>query len=124
MVDEAAVDKIIAGLKSERKTRKPLIEPLPDPDKLARLPRPDGLDHARAADFDVRAIAWMWPGRFAIGKLGLIGGMPDMGKGVISAFIAAAVTASVDLPCGEGKTPQGNVLWFTGRTPCARWCAR
>ncbi len=62
MVDEAAVDKIIAGLKSERKTRKPLIEPLPDPDKFARLPRPDGLDHARAADFDVRAIAWMWPG--------------------------------------------------------------
>ena len=54
MVDEAAVDKIIAGLKSERKTRKPLIEPLPDPDKLARLPRPDGLDHARGRHYGIR----------------------------------------------------------------------
>jgi putative DNA primase/helicase len=75
--------------------------------------RPDGLEHVSAASFKARSIAWMWPGRFAIGKLGLIGGMPDMGKGLISAFIATAVTAGVDLPCGEGKTPQGDVLWFT-----------
>ena len=79
----------------------------------AELLRPDGLEYTSAADFDVRSIAWMWPGRFAVGKLGLIGGMPDMGKGLISAFLAAAVTARVDLPCGEGKTPHGNVLWFT-----------
>jgi putative DNA primase/helicase len=31
----------------------------------------------------------------------------------LGAFIAAAVTASVDLPCNEGKTPQGNVIWFS-----------
>jgi hypothetical protein len=82
-------------------------------DSIAHPPAPDGLEHATAADFDARSITWMWPGRFAIGKLGLIGGMPDMGKGLISAFISAAVTADVDLPCGEGKTPQGNVIWFT-----------
>jgi hypothetical protein len=116
MADEA-VNEILARLKSKREAKEhkpngPTIEVVSD--NITRLPRPDGLDHTTAADFDVRSITWMWPGRFAIGKLGLIGGMPDMGKGLISAFIAAAVTASVDLPCGEGKTPQGHVLWFTG----------
>jgi AAA domain len=111
MADEA-VDEILARIKAEKHGSKaPAIEVVSD--KIAHLPRPDGLEHTTAADFDVRSITWMWPGRFAIGKLGLIGGMPDMGKGLISAFIAAAVTASIDLPCGEGKTPQGHVLWFT-----------
>jgi hypothetical protein len=57
-------------------------------------------------------VDWLWPGRFARGKFGLIAGMPDMGKGQIAAFLAAAVTAAVELPCSEGKTPQGNVIWF------------
>jgi putative DNA primase/helicase len=111
MADEA-VDEILARIKAEKHGSKaPAVEVVSD--NITHLPQPDGLDHTTAADFDVRSITWMWPGRFAIGKLGLIGGMPDMGKGLISAFIAAAVTASVDLPCGEGKTPQGHVLWFT-----------
>jgi AAA domain-containing protein len=38
--------------------------------------------------------------------------MPDMGKGQIAAFITAAVTAAVDLPCDEGSAPQGNVIWL------------
>jgi putative DNA primase/helicase len=35
-----------------------------------------------------------------------------MGKGQIAAFIAAAATAGVLLPCDEGTMPQGNVIWF------------
>jgi hypothetical protein len=108
MADEA-VDEILARVKANRGI--PKHEPIEA--IVKRLPRPDGLEHTSAADFDVRSITWMWPGRFAIGKLGLIGGMPDMGKGLVGAFIAAAVTASVDLPCNEGKTPQGNVIWFS-----------
>jgi putative DNA primase/helicase len=38
--------------------------------------------------------------------------MPDMGKGQIAAFLAAAVTNAIDLPCKEGKAPQGKVVWF------------
>jgi hypothetical protein len=99
------VDAELARMKEKRRRRETT-------DNVTSLPQPDGLDYASASDFDVRSITWMWPDRFAIGKLGLIGGMPDMGKGLISAFIAAAVTTSIDLPCGEGKTPRGNVLWF------------
>src|SRR5262249_13953764 len=66
-----------------------------------------------AADLEMCGVEWLWPGRFALGKIGLIAGLPDMGKGQIAAFIAAAVTNNVDLPCDEGKvTRQGNVIWF------------
>jgi len=35
-----------------------------------------------------------------------------MGKGQIAAFIVAAVTAAIELPCEEGNATQGNVIWF------------
>jgi AAA domain len=65
-----------------------------------------------AANLKMCGVDWLWPGRFARGKFGLIAGLPDMGKGQIAAFIAAAVTARVELPCGEGNARQGNVIWF------------
>src|SRR5262249_29986420 len=67
----------------------------------------DDLRIAAATNLEMCGIEWLWPGRFALGRFGLIAGMPDMGKGQISAFLAAAVTAMIELPCGEGVTPQG-----------------
>jgi hypothetical protein len=71
-----------------------------------------GLDTTTAADLGMEGIEWLWPGRFARGKIGLIAGLPDYGKGQIACFLAAAVTAGVKLPCDEGSTPRGNVIWF------------
>ena len=65
-----------------------------------------------ASDLEMIGVEWLWSGRFARGKFGLIAGLPDMGKGQIAAFLAAAVTAGVELPCGEGHMPQGNVIWL------------
>jgi hypothetical protein len=72
----------------------------------------DDLVATDVADLEMRGVEWLWPDRFALGKIGLIGGMPDMGKGQIAAFFVAAVTNYIELPCGEGRTPQGSVLWF------------
>jgi putative DNA primase/helicase len=72
----------------------------------------DDLVIAMAADLEMCGVDWLWPGRFARGKFGLVAGLPDMGKGQIAAFIAAAVTAAIALPCEEGSAPQGNVIWF------------
>jgi hypothetical protein len=72
----------------------------------------DKLVIATAADLEMCGVDWLWPGRFARGKFGLVAGLPDMGKGQIAAFIAAAVTAAIALPCDEGSAPQGNVIWF------------
>ena len=65
-----------------------------------------------ASDLEMCGVDWLWPSRFALGKIGLVAGLPDYGKGQIAAFLAAAVTAAIELPCEEGATPQGNVIWF------------
>jgi putative DNA primase/helicase len=91
---------------------------LADGNLLTLPPRPkangavDTLVTTLAADLEMRGVEWLWPGRFALGKIGLIAGLPDYGKGQISAFLAAAVTAAIELPCNEGTAPQGNVIWF------------
>jgi DNA polymerase bacteriophage-type len=63
-----------------------------------------------AADVTMRAIAWLWDKRFAIGKIGIIAGLPDEGKGQILCYLAARVTRSLGWPNGEGCAPQGNVI--------------
>ena len=71
------------------------------------------LQTAKASSYTMRGITWMWPDRLAIGKLGLIGGLPDKGKGLIGSYLCACVTNDHPLPCDEGKAPQGSVLYFT-----------
>ena len=72
----------------------------------------DALCTISAEEVEMCGVEWLWPDRFALGKIGLIAGLPDMGKGQIAAFIAGAVTAAIELPCDEGTAPQGGVIWF------------
>jgi putative DNA primase/helicase len=68
------------------------------------------LKSVTASTFEIKAIQWLWPDRFAIGKLGLIVGLPDEGKGQVLADIAARVTRGGEWPCDEGVAPLGNVI--------------
>jgi hypothetical protein len=77
-----------------------------------RLP-PSTLHSLRASAVEMAAIQWLWPDRYALGKLGLLVGLPDEGKGQIFADAAARVTQGWDWPCGEGTAPQGNVVLLT-----------
>src|SRR5262249_14427803 len=74
--------------------------------------REDRLVISNAADLESGGVDGLWPGRLARGRCGLLAGLPDMGRGQTAFFIAAAVTASIALPCDEGSAPQGNVIWF------------
>jgi putative DNA primase/helicase len=58
----------------------------------------------------MQAIVWLWRNRFAVGKIGIIAGLPDEGKGQILCYIAARVTCGLEWPNAEGISPQGNVL--------------
>jgi putative DNA primase/helicase len=71
------------------------------------------LDSAAASTFEMRGVRWFWPNRFALGKLGLIGGLPDRGKGLITARMIAMATAGGTWSCNEGRAIQGNVLLLT-----------
>ena len=68
------------------------------------------LESAPASSFKMRAIRWLWPNRFAVGKIGLIAGLPDRGKGLIGADMTARITTEDYWPCGEGRAPKGRVL--------------
>jgi putative DNA primase/helicase len=74
---------------------------------------PGTLESAKASAYQMRAIQWFWPNRFARGKFGIIGGMPDRGKGQIAASMMARGTRGDLWPCNEGRAPQGNVILFT-----------
>ena len=80
---------------------------------------PKRLNFIDATDVEMRAVDWWWPNRFARGKIGLIAGMPDMGKGQILAFAVAAITAGVPLPCKEGGAPRGRVIWLNAEDGAA-----
>jgi DNA polymerase bacteriophage-type len=75
---------------------------------------PSQLRGARASNIPIAAIDWLWPNRFALGKLGIIAGLPDEGKGLVFADMAARVTRrGLEWPCDEGIPPRGNVLLLT-----------
>ena len=74
---------------------------------------PEELLSVCAKNVKMAAIEWLWPDRFAVGKLGILAGLPDEGKGQIFAFIIAMITTGGLWPCGEGRAPKGRVLLFT-----------
>jgi putative DNA primase/helicase len=64
----------------------------------------------RASEIPIEAIAWLWPGRIALGKLTLIAGEAGLGKSQTSLAMAAAVTTGGEWPCSEGRAPRGSVI--------------
>jgi hypothetical protein len=74
------------------------------------------LDSIRASLVEMDDVEWLWANRFALGKIGIIAGLPDEGKGNLLAYIAARCTNSaLSWPINEGCAPQGNVLLFHRR---------
>jgi putative DNA primase/helicase len=71
------------------------------------------LESVRADQVAMVAVEWLWPNRFAIGKLGILAGLPDEGKGLLFSYIAAQTTTGGAWPCNEGRAVGGNVLLFT-----------
>jgi DNA polymerase len=84
-------------------------------DLLARAqpaPKPT-VECVLAAEIEQAAVEWVWYERFARGKLGIIAGLPDEGKGLLFSYIIAAITQGRAWPCNEGTAPLGNVILLT-----------
>jgi len=62
------------------------------------------------SDVERRAVEWLWPNRFAIGKLSLISGNPGLGKSTLSLEMAAHVSRGTHWPVDGGNAPQGDTL--------------
>jgi len=63
-----------------------------------------------ASDIDPQPIRWLWPQRFALGKLNLIAGDPGLGKSILTLDMAARVTRGETWPVDGTSAPLGSVL--------------
>lgn len=62
-----------------------------------------------AADIEPEETIWLWPERFALGKLSLIVGDPESGKSLFCAWMAAQISSGEEWPDGATQAP-GKVI--------------
>ncbi|PWT80373.1 MAG: hypothetical protein C5B58_11765 [Acidobacteria bacterium] len=79
----------------------------------------DTLQSVRANTMDIEDYEWLWPGRFALKKIGLIVGMPDEGKSLLLSDIVARITRGAEWPCNEGQSLIGNVAMLSAEDDIA-----
>jgi AAA domain/Bifunctional DNA primase/polymerase, N-terminal len=110
LVDEDGATQVLATIESGARAghSRPRAHAQAEPEDA-----PPILKSARASTFEMSAVQWLWPNRFALGKLGILAGLPDEGKGQVLCDMAARVTRGLDWPCGEGTAPLGNVVLLT-----------
>ena len=58
-------------------------------------------------------MAWLWPGRIALGKLTILDGDPGLGKSTLAYDLAARITSGRDLPTGEPSVRGGALILST-----------
>jgi hypothetical protein len=61
------------------------------------------------ADVEAKEIAWLWPGRIALGRITLLVGRPGEGKSFLTTDMAARVTTGTPWPDGS-DCPAGSVI--------------
>ena len=77
------------------------------------------LSFLRGDQITMTAVEWLWPGRFALGKLGVIAGLPDEGKGQIICDIVSRVSRGDKWPLNEGQAPLGNIIFLSAEDDLA-----
>lgn len=63
-----------------------------------------------ANDITPEPIRWLWPGRIALGKVGIIAGDPGLGKSLLTAALASHVSRGTPWPVDKSPCPRGDVV--------------
>lgn len=69
--------------------------------------------YRRLSDVKAKPIRWLWPGRFARGKVAMLAGHPGLGKSQLTASLAAVVTTGGRWPVDRTTCELGNVIFFS-----------
>jgi hypothetical protein len=62
------------------------------------------------AEVKMEKVAWLWPGKIALGKLNLFVGNPEQGKSLVSLDAAARVTFGASWPDGTPGSPAETLI--------------
>jgi hypothetical protein len=89
--------------------RQPEAPSTPKPQLVART----------VADIESEEVEWLWRGRIPLGMLTILDGDPGLGKSLITASLAAAVSTGDALPGGD-KAPPAGVLFLAAEDDPAR----
>ena len=76
-------------------------------DTLARQCKGNSICLATVSE---KEVGWLWPDRFAVGKLSLLAGDPGLGKSFVTLDLAARVSTGRAWPDHSGVAPLGSVL--------------
>ena len=72
------------------------------------------------ADVQPQPVEWLWPDRFALGKLTLIAGDPGLGKGLVTLYMAARVSRGLPWPDAQDEpNPCGGVVLLSAEDDLA-----
>jgi hypothetical protein len=72
------------------------------------------------AEVQAETVAWLWPGRIAIGKVTLLYGDPGLGKSLVTLDIAARVSRGAAWPDKRGEErPSGSVILLSAEDDAA-----
>jgi putative DNA primase/helicase len=83
---------------------------------VAERPAPEhgrALVMVQANVIEMVPVAWLWPGKMALGKLSLIAGEPGLGKSQLAAALGATVTTGGQWPHSHERAPLGSVVIFS-----------
>ena len=86
---------------------------------LSELREESRLVIKRAADIKPEKIDWLWEERLPLGKCVLVAGEGGLGKSMLLAWIAAAVSRGKDWPCSEGTSRCGSVIMLSAEDDAA-----
>jgi hypothetical protein len=61
-----------------------------------------------------RAVAWLWPGRLALGKPAVLEGDPGLGKSLLTLDLCARLSTGAPFPDGSGGREPANLIILNG----------
>jgi putative DNA primase/helicase len=69
--------------------------------------------YRRASEIEAKPIHWLWPNRFARGKVSMLAGNPGLGKSQVTVSMAAVVSNGSTWPVERTRCERGNVIFLS-----------
>src|SRR5579884_3401293 len=80
----------------------------------ARRPAAPAVTLRPLSQLPPRAVAWLWPGRLALGKLAILDGDPGLGKSLVTLDLCARLSTGRPFPDSSPGPGPGSAIILNG----------